>query len=803
MPALLLLIALALPASAGILISRTGQGLQFADASAVTFNSKDKALSLGAQPTLSAPISKLPTARLAAPILNGADAHVPALFESGRPEFLLPQGLPKTAPDSPAAIWATVRIAFKRTPQDKTPAELAAPAFVAYLPNGTSDLARLCADSAALEFLGGKGKGFAAQIELLAAAVKAYGSDPAMAPLSAYIAGAMRTRYEAIQSAATSLAPLDEAVRFAELSRAAYPDNAAHDALRRQIVERKTWLDRTAAILRAFAAAQQWDAFLLAERPFEPFEPAYSDLAKRHGEALLASLQFHQQTAARRRAEGDFTSAWRETRLAASRKPSDPRLREDLALSWTEYSRAAATDAFASRARLQPGQQSTVERYLFNAEQHRTSKNLDEALKSILDAESFLERSLTPGAVVPETLTLWFKKAEILGAQDRIADALHAIDTYDLHAIDDERPRAATLRNQILFHREQALKDLKSKAQTAWEQRAFWRALLAAQDALRIDPADTELQLLAGRCTLIARHPAEAREYFTLYLNATNSLDAQPEERTRVRRMLAAIPAAPPAAPPGEPDWLSGAPTPPGAFYSPLSLAFLPHVEHTETSNKIRTNYEWSGEKIASITPTAGTGEKRIAFAYRGATVDWATDAEERRPPAPSDPDDVWRRAVILYPNFPGVDPLAIESLTGTPVTVGIAGNRFFNPFFWDRVHYFRLSYDAAGRVIAARELTGPKSAPGDTLLEFEWNGNQLTAIRGTQNGNKIYERTLQYADGRLLSEEVQTAGKPAHIKYTYNGNRLAAAEAAADPTLDNRSRKIFFNAASPTTAVK
>ena len=47
-------------ASAGILVSRTDQGLQFTDAVAVTFNTKDKAHTLGGQPKLTGPIQKLP-----------------------------------------------------------------------------------------------------------------------------------------------------------------------------------------------------------------------------------------------------------------------------------------------------------------------------------------------------------------------------------------------------------------------------------------------------------------------------------------------------------------------------------------------------------------------------------------------------------------------------------------------------------------------------------------------------------------------------------------------------------------------
>ena len=79
----------------------------------------------------------------------------------------------------------------------------------------------------------------------------------------------------------------------------------------------------------------------------------------------------------------------------------------------------------------------------------------------------------------------------------------------------------------------------------------------------------------------------------------------------------------------------------------------------------------------------------------------------------------------------------------------------------------------------------------------------QLNAVRGLQAKAKIYERTMQYQDGKLVSEDVQGAGKPSHIKYTYVGNRLVSAESTNDPTLDNRSRKVAFAGNAASTQVK
>jgi hypothetical protein len=88
-------------------------------------------------------------------------------------------------------------------------------------------------------------------------------------------------------------------------------------------------------------------------------------------------------------------------------------------------------------------------------------------------------------------------------------------------------------------------------------------------------------------------------------------------------------------------------------------------------------------------------------------------------------------------------------------------------------------------------------------VLEFDWSGMQLNAIRGFQGKIKTYERTMQYQDGKLVGEEVQGSGKPSHTKFTYSGNRLISAESTTDPSLDNRSRKVAFVGNSASTLVK
>jgi len=772
-------------------------------------NAKDKAHSLGGQPKASGPVNKLPQVPIAGTLIRDSDAGVLARYEQGKLDYLVPQGLPKTAPEDPAAIWKTSKVTFKKTAQDKAGTDVAGAAFVAFLPGGAEELTRMCMDEAALQIIGGKGKAFPAQIELMSAVVKAYNNNPAMAPLGRFVEESMRRRYDAFESGSAGVEAITEGLKFVELSQAVYPANAEQDKLRKALTGRKQWLDRKAAVLRAFAAGEQWDAFLIGDREFERYQQSFPDVAAKHSQALKESMQLHQSAAALRKDESDFGGAYREYRLASSRKPSDAALREEALQVWTEYSRRVATERQSKRTRLQPGQQTAVDRNLDFADRHKASKNLDEALKSVLDAEAVLTKSLTPGTIVPETLKVLYKKADVLGAQERVSEALATLEEYDLNAVGEERSQAETLRNSLLFTLNAPLKDMKAKVQAALADGSYNRAFQLAMQGLKMKNDDADLLFYAGTAAMITRKPKESREYFSRYLDVSNTLDAKMEERAQVRRMMTSATVTAASAVQGDANWLSGQLLPKGVFYDPASLAFQPHIDRVDGSNKLKTTFEWEGEKLKSVTPVFEknehvTPEKKISLGYddRGRVV-WASDSDEARPAVPADPDEAYKKASVVLVNNSSVDPLAVQKLTGKNITVGIAGNRFFNPYVWEKLYYFRLTYDEAGRVVRAQELSGPKGNPTDFVLELEWSGAQLNAIRGFQAKAKIYERTMQYQDGKLMSEEVQGAAKGAHIKYTYMGNRLTAAESTNDPAQDNRSRKVVFASNSASTLVK
>lgn len=781
---------------AGILISRSDQGFQFTDAVSVSLNGKDKALALGAQPKAAGPFNKLPNLKLGATLFKDADTGVVALYEGGALNYLLPEGLPKTAPADVSEIWKSLgRLAYKKAANDKQPTEIPLASFVAFLAGGTEELARVCKDNRALELIGGSGKAVATQMQFTAAVAKAYPADASIATLDKYIEQSMSQRYDQFESGAAGVDVLAEGLKFAELSQAVYPKQPAHEQLRKSLADRKAWLDRRIAVLHALAAAKSWDAFLLADRDFEKYQHAFPDIAKLQTSALDASLQTHKQTAEERTKDKEYGAAYREFRLASYRQPSDKVLQQNVAMSWTDYSRQIAIDRQGRRKQLTAGQRNAISQAMLFATRYKEAGKLTEAYKSVQDAE----------AIDPEALPVLLKKAEILGAQKEFAQALASLDEYDLRAVDEERETANKLRSELLYQRTSSLEDIKVQVRKTLEEGSYHKAHDLAVQGLHAKEDDPELLYSAGIAALVMRNGKESRVLLTRYLDAANTLDANAEQRVRVRSLLPFISDTAPAATDGAANWLSGRKLPQSVYYDPASLAFQPRVDRIDASNKMKVTFDWDGEKLRSITPVfeksdKATGERKISFAYEDRVPQVTAVGYEDgvlKLPAGTDPDEMARRGTVVLINNPNVDPAALERLTGKNIAVGIAGNRFFEPFVWDHIHYFRLTYDERGRVSQARELADPKAAPGDVVLEFQWEGQQLQAVTGYQgagqNRRKIYERTLQYQEGRLMSEEIQGQGKTSHIKYTYNGGRLMSATCEKDPSLDDRIRQVTF----------
>ena len=342
---------------------------------------------------------------------------------------------------------------------------------------------------------------------------------------------------------------------------------------------------------------------------------------------------------------------------------------------------------------------------------------------------------------------------------------------------------------------------------------------------------DADFLYFAGVSALLVHKRDDGKNYLRRYLETSNTLDADPERRKAVYQLLERIQSDLPEEK-GKPNWLSGRALAAGTFYCPISLAFQARISGIRANKKFSERFTWVGDKLKSIEPQfdAGaqqTSEKSFFFAYdpampyvqRVAHKEIA-DSKTKDDKGPSiflrpdskgekkddfDPDKALEGLNVLFGNNPYIDPAMVKLLTGRELTIGVAGNRFFNPFVWERAYFFQLSYDEQGRVRAAKQRTdmsiddGGRGGEGVTL-EFQWDGYRLMSISAYataayEAGNKspVYERRLSYSGNKLTGETIRHGAKKAKIDYKYSGDSLATAALDDDDSADGRTRVVSF----------
>ena len=788
-----------LPVSAqGLLITRTDGNIQFVPVFSIVVNGKDKIHTLGDKPDLAGPVDKLPSTKIGATLIADTASGVPVQYGRGASlVYVYPAGIPKKTAPAPAQAWKEAPLSYKKTKQDKAAITVPADQFLAFLANGTAELAEICMDEAALKLIGGKAGSFAAQLELTAAAVASYGTQPDMAQVERKILEFMRTRQRRFDDGVDSTKSLTEGLRFAELSAKAYPNQAEQQQIRNQLAASKTWIDKRATVLRALAAGSHWDSFLISYREFEKHEGSFPELASKRQDALKASMETHWKSGKDRLGRSEYRRAFQELRTASQRQPSNSLLQRDVSIAWVQYSREVAVDRQNKRKQLSAGEQDVIEQYRVNAQRYKQQNKLDEALSKIADAEKMDAESL------PVLLT----KAEILSARNEVVKALATLDQYDQLAVDKERDPGNKLRTELVFQMTDGIDNARKKLAEAWGAGRYHQTLEMARQSMLVDDKAQAILYYAGVASMATRHRKEGLALLARFMEGSNNLDADVPLRSAVARMMSGVSVADEAVvTDGDPSWFSGRKVPTGIVYDPLSLTFVPKIDHIAGTNKMNIKFNWEGDRLKSIVPSfekaqQATGEKTFAFTYAdGVPHVVAVDAADAPRKMPKDADGMLKESNVLLPNNPLVDAAMVRKLSGKGVTVGVAGNRFFHPFVWERPYYFAYTYDDHGRLQTARQLADKESSGrGLVDVEFEWNGQRLmsvTAYALQENGSRgaqVYTRTMTYVQDKLMGEEIHAGSKGSKIKYVWNGGQLASADCDKDESMDNRSRDVVF----------
>ena len=821
-------LALALAAAAATplwaahaIVVRTPAGIDFIEAEAVTINAKDQ-VRLSSGPPESATAGAALKLANTSSVLWVLQTKAPAqLDESGKITYLFPEGIPRKGVLQLADSWSDAEIAYKKSRQEKTGTPVELKSFLALLPSGPEAVAELAMSGQAHELLAGKDGAFQMQIAILSAAVRKYGQTEAMQDVRQYLLNKMSGNFRRFESGAGQISDLKEGLTLAELSDKAYPQDAAQKEIRDGLRTRQAWLDRRIAALRALAAGTQWDAFLTGYRDFEKYQWSFPDLMEAHNKALAQSLAAHRKSGEARMQKHDFRYAHAEFKKALARKPSDAGLRDELTAAWTEYSLEVARKSQGNQKKLAVSQRDAIKRQLQFADNALRDKRNDEALTSVLTAER----------IDKDDLNVMLKKAEVLGAQNNLVAAIATLNECDLRALDEDRAKVSQLRNDLLYLLNGIKSRDKKEIQTLLANSFFHKAHRVALDSLKTDNEDPDFLYFAGVSSLLVRKRDDGKNYLRRYLETSNTLDADAERRKAVYQLLERIQTDLPEEK-GRPNWLSGRALAAGTFYCPISLAFQPRVSGIKANKKFSERFTWAGDKLKSIEPqfennAQQTSEKPFYFAYDPAMPYVQRVAhkeiEEKRakddkgpsiflradPKADKkddfDPDKALEGLNVLYGNNPYIDPAMVKLLTGRDLAIGVAGNKYFNPFVWERAYFFQFSYDEQGRVRTAKQRTDMSiddgGRGGDAVtLEFVWDGYHLMSITaygsaGYEAGNKsqVYERRLNYSGNKLMGETIRHGSKKAKIDYKYSGDSIATASLDDDDSADSRSRVVSF----------
>lgn len=621
-------------------------------------------------------------------------------------------------------------------------------------------------------------------------------SEGAAGKLKALLLAAMEKPTRQANTGITQSAEIDDGLRYAQVSEKAFPGDPAQKQARDQLRERKAWLDRRTAILSALAAGEQWDAFIDKYADFERFDGSFDDLRKLRERSFRESGFQHLSEGKRLEELQQYTPALREIRIALSRNRDDKQAQELL-----EDVRLKEARSHASLVRQKPvdtksSQYTRLNRNLAFAERYVKEGRLKDAESEIASAE-LLDKD------APRILLV---KAELHQARKEFMKAIELLDDYDRRVIADEQIAAGeAIRNPLLIEMRSTKEKLSAEIAKAESEGDYAEALKLARSGVQVSPEDPEFLYHAGFDSAVMRNEKDASDFLKRYLVASQSLIGDRKLRAEVMGVLPILSTRTQSVK-GKPNWFSGYNSPDGLFYCPVSLMPNPHPADIKASKKQTASFAWNRGQLASVETVStqpGDNSSKIYFdsfpdgkgVRRVGTEEFKDKTEPPIPKlTPDGPVGAGHGTYVVTLNHPVINPYMVERLTGKRVATIVAGNPYFHPFVWTKIHTFIAEYDSAGRVRSAKEIQA-ENGTGKTL-DFEWQGNHLLAVieRGPKPGTQgEYRRDIHYSGDRITGETVHFQGRNSKIEYKYEGGRLAEAICDSDPSIDGRSRKVSF----------
>jgi hypothetical protein len=822
-----------------IVLRPGGTGWQVVEADKITFNQKEK-LRTGSSPSLDLrpdAYKKLPQVDIvrAGTLRRHAGGYLVRRMESGWVPVAADGAQVKTA-TSFAALWSAATVAYQEQAKGKTPTPLRADEIYAIVPGPeqSESLANLIADPKNFSGLGEDSEGAASaeRMSLLVAVANSVTGQGA-AKLQQVLLSEMLDAARKINAGIAKADDLLLGLKYADVSAQAYPKDERQEKARAALIERKAWLDRRMAILKAFRAAELWDAYLDKYSDFERWDNGFQDLRKSREQAFQESGKQHRARGEQYYNNKNYPSALEELTLAQRRLPSDRQIAglvEKVKLD-DERQQAAgkpkvAEDKGSSNYRLITRRVQNADNYINDgkdAEKRgrdleaegkslKTAGRLTEAETRLKEAEAKLEEAEAKlqeaegeiqqaEGVDKESPRIMLSRARLLQARKQPLKALAILDEYARRVVDTEG-KGDELRNNIAYELKSTKEIKKAAVAKALADGDYAAAQITVQEGLALDANDLDFLLNAGRIEAIMRNYAHAADMFKQYLNLSQTPGADQKRRAEVYNALSLV-KPPDPEPEGKPNWFSAYRNPTGIAYCPISLMPNARVVDVKASRKLTTTFQWTGDQLMSVQNTsleAGEGRSAVYFDYfkdrggvRRVSVEPLEDAAADLPTprfTAAGTVGTGKGTYLGLPNHPVVDPLMVEWLTGKRVATIVSGNPYFHPFVWNGIYVFIAEYDDRGRVKSARQI--PAAGQASRTLDFKWDGDSLRLIEIAERGG-VYKRTMTYSGNKLMVETVVFGGRSSKIEYKYRGDQLLEANCGDDVSLDSRSRHVTF----------